>query len=126
MTLTPINARGRGDLEGAFRAMAAQRVDGVVVSADAQLTANSATIADLALTHHLPTTSAWWEFAESGGMLVYGANISTTSTAARCARRQDLGRSAKPADLPVAVTMAILSVRVLLRMVKRPRFSIAP
>jgi len=32
VTLTPIDARGREELESAFRAMAAQRVDGVVVS----------------------------------------------------------------------------------------------
>jgi ABC-type uncharacterized transport system substrate-binding protein len=100
VTMTPIHARGRDDLEGAFRAMAAQRIDGVVVSADALLTANSATIADLALTHHLPTTSAWWEFAESGGLLVYGANI--YDLYGRSLRFVDrIFKGAKPADLPV-------------------------
>jgi len=100
VTLTPIDARGHGDLEGAFRAMAAQRVDGVVVSADALLTANSATIADLALTHYLPTTSAWWEFAESGGLLVYGANV--YDLYGRSPRFVDrILKGAKPADLPV-------------------------
>ena len=100
VTLTPIDARGRGDLEGAFRAIAAQRVEGVVVSADALLTANSATIAGLALTNHLPTTSAWWEFAESGGLLVYGANI--YDLYGRAPRFVDrILRGTKPADLPV-------------------------
>jgi len=100
VTMTPIDARGRDDLGGAFRAMAAQRVDGVVVSADALLTANSATIADLALMHHLPTTSAWWEFAESGGLLVYGANI--YDLYGRSPRFVDrIFKGAKPADLPV-------------------------
>jgi putative ABC transport system substrate-binding protein len=99
VTMTPIEARGRGDFEGAFRAMAAQRVNGVVVSADALLTANS-TIADLALTHHLPTASAWWEFAESGGLLAYGANI--YELYGRSPRFVDrILKGAKPADLPV-------------------------
>ena len=100
VSITPVNARGRGELESAFRTMAAQRVDGVVVTADAPLIANSATIADLALVQRLPTTSAWWEFAESGGLLVYGANI--FDLYGRSARFIDkIMRGAKPAELPV-------------------------
>jgi len=100
VTLTPIDVRGRGELESAFRAMAAQRVDSVVVSADAPLIANSAAIADLALAHHLPAASAWWEFVESGGLLVYGANI--YDLYGRSSRFVDkILKGAKPADLPV-------------------------
>ena len=100
VTLAPVDARGRGDLEVAFRAIAAQRADGIVVSADALLTANSAAIAGLALAHNLPTTSAWWEFAESGGLLVYGANI--YDLYGRSPRFVDrILRGTKPADLPV-------------------------
>ena len=100
LTLTPIPARGQRDLEGAFHAMTAQHFDGVVVSADALLTANSTTIAELALTHRLPTASAWWEFAESGGLLVYGANIYDLYS--RSLRFVDkIFKGAKPADLPV-------------------------
>jgi len=100
VTLMPIDVRGRGELESAFQGMAARRVDVVVVSADAQLIANSATIADLALTHHLPTASAWWEFAESGGLLVYGANIYDLFS--RAPRFVDkILKGAMPSDLPV-------------------------
>jgi len=100
VTLTPIDVRGRGELESAFQGMAARRVDVVVVSADAQLIANSATIADLALAHHLPTASTWWEFAESGGLLVYGANIYDLYS--RAPRFVDkILKGAKPSDLPV-------------------------
>ena len=68
--------------------------------ADAQLIANSATILDLALAHHLPTASAWWEFAESGGLLVYGANI--YDLYGRAPRFVDkILKGGKPSDLPV-------------------------
>jgi putative tryptophan/tyrosine transport system substrate-binding protein len=99
VALTEIDARGPAEFDGAFRAMAQNRVDAVVVSADAVLVANAGAIADLAIRQHLPAASGW-EFAESGGLLGYGPNIYELYS--RAPRFVDkILRGAKPADLPV-------------------------
>jgi putative tryptophan/tyrosine transport system substrate-binding protein len=99
VALTEIDARGPAEFDGAFRAMAQNRVDAVVVSADAVLVANAGAIADLAIRQHLPAASGW-EFAESGGLLGYGPNIYELYS--RAPRFVDkILKGAKPADLPV-------------------------
>jgi len=61
---------------------------------------HSARLADLALKYRLPGTSIARGFAEAGGAISYGPDISETSqrNAVQVARILD---GAKPADLPV-------------------------
>jgi putative tryptophan/tyrosine transport system substrate-binding protein len=101
VVLTEIDARGPAEFEGAFRAMGQHRVDALVVSADAILTTNARAIADLAVRHRLPATSAWSDFTESGGLLGYGPNIYDLYGRAAPRFVDNILRGAKPADLPV-------------------------
>jgi len=99
VVLAEIDARGPAEFEAAFRAMAQQRVDAIVVSADAILTANAGAVADLAIRQRLPAASGL-DFAESGGLLGYGPNIYELYS--RAPRFVDkILKGVKPADLPV-------------------------
>ena len=101
VVLTEIDARGPAEFEGAFRLMGQQRVDALVVSADAILTTNARAIAGLAVRHRLPATSAWADFTESGGLLGYGPNIYDLYGRAAPRFVDNIFKGAKPADLPV-------------------------
>jgi putative tryptophan/tyrosine transport system substrate-binding protein len=99
VTVTPIEARSPAGFDQAFGAMARQRLDAIVVSADPMLTANGAAIAQRALAQRLPSASAR-DYAEAGGLLGYGANI--VDLYARAPRFVDrILKGAKPGDLPV-------------------------
>jgi putative ABC transport system substrate-binding protein len=57
-------------------------------------------LAEFALTHRIPTMFALREHIEAGGLISYGANISSVYT--RAAEFVDQNaKGAKPADLPV-------------------------
>jgi putative tryptophan/tyrosine transport system substrate-binding protein len=101
VVLTEIDARGPAEFEGAFRAMSQHRVDACVVSADAVLTTNARAIANLAVRHRLPATSAWSDFTAAGGLLSYGANIYDLYGRAAPRFVDKILKGAKPADLPV-------------------------
>jgi putative ABC transport system substrate-binding protein len=86
-------------LERAFSAMAERRVDAVVAAQDALLNANVKAIADLAEKKRLPASGSK-EFAEAGGVIGYGWNVSVNNR--RAAHFVDkILKGANPSDLPV-------------------------
>jgi putative ABC transport system substrate-binding protein len=79
--------------------MVAKHVDGLVISEDAVLIANSPTNAKLALQLRLPS-SAWPDFAIDGGLIGFGVNFPDGFR--RAATYVDkILKGAKPADLPI-------------------------
>ena len=87
------------DIEFAFGAAAKALVDAVLVLPSVVATADRARFAQSAIKHRLPTIYSV-EFAESGGLITYGVNI--TDLFRRVATYVDkILKGAKPADLPV-------------------------
>jgi putative ABC transport system substrate-binding protein len=88
------------EIEAAFATFVRERPDALFVGNDAFLTSRRVQLVHLATLHRLPATYSAREFADSGGLMSYGASL-------RDAYRQ-LGlyagrilKGAKPADLPV-------------------------
>jgi ABC-type uncharacterized transport system substrate-binding protein len=95
-----IEVRARQDYEGAFAAMARERVNGVVVLQDPVMLSARSQIVLLAARHQLPAVYAQSEFVEVGGLMSYGVNIAQQFR--RAAGYIDkILKGAKPGDLPV-------------------------
>jgi putative tryptophan/tyrosine transport system substrate-binding protein len=89
-------ARGPDELEAAFATMRQGEADAVIV----QGIFFSATVADLALKHRIPSASVLRQFAEAGGLISYGADVPDIFR--RCAVLvHRILQGTKPADLPV-------------------------
>ncbi|MGB7003022.1 MAG: ABC transporter substrate binding protein, partial [Pseudolabrys sp.] len=99
LELHQLDVRAPTDFEGAFAAMAAQRVGALVVIDDAVLLANAPAVAALALKQRLPSCG-WPDFAIGGGLMAYG--VDTLDMFRRAATFVDkILKGAKPSDLPV-------------------------
>jgi len=95
-----IEAREPADLEGAFRIMAGERTDALLVLPDPMLSENRAALGALALKNRLPTMSGSREDISVGVLMAYGANrLDLTRRAAGYVDK--ILRGTKPADLPI-------------------------
>ena len=87
-------------LESAFATAVQDRAGAVIVLSDGALYGRRAQIAMLAAKHRLPCVAWTPEFAESGCLMTYGANV--VEMHRRAAMFVDkIWRGAKPADLPI-------------------------
>jgi putative ABC transport system substrate-binding protein len=96
LEVRPVLARGNGELETAFAALARERVEAVVVqpSLSVKLTA------DLALTHRLPSLSTAAGGAHDGHLASYSASLA--ERARQIAAYADaILKGTRPSDLPV-------------------------
>jgi putative ABC transport system substrate-binding protein len=92
--------RAPGDIDDAFQAASKGQAGAVLIAANPFIFTHLARIAELALKHRLPAIHSQTEFAEAGGLLVYGP--SDTDMYRRAAVFVDkILKGAKPADLPV-------------------------
>jgi putative tryptophan/tyrosine transport system substrate-binding protein len=88
------------DFEDAFRFVMQSRAEAILVLESASIFRGRAQIAQLAMKNRIPTSFAFREYVEVGGLVSYGVNFSTMYRhAAEYADR--ILRGAKPADLPV-------------------------
>jgi putative ABC transport system substrate-binding protein len=93
------DVRARAEFEGAFAAMAAKRVRGLVLFDDAVLLGNTSVMAALALRQRLPSCG-WTEFAIDGGLMAYGVDFPDMFR--RAATFVDkIFKGAKASDLPI-------------------------
>ena len=99
LELQRVEIRRPDELERAFSNMGQSRVDAVLVSQDALFNANVRLIADLAAKKRLPS-SGTKDFAEAGGVIGYGWDVSDNNRRAALFVVKIL-RGTKPADLPV-------------------------
>jgi ABC-type uncharacterized transport system substrate-binding protein len=97
-----LNAGAESELTPAIAAAARERVDMLLVSADAFFTSRRAQIVALATEHALPAIYPWREYVQAGGLMSYGPRLSDVYL--------DIGRyagrilnGATPASLPIQV-----------------------
>ena len=95
-----LEARGPNEFDGAFAAMAKERVGALLVLSDAMLNSHRTRLADLAARSRLPAAYGVRESVEAGGLMSYGPSF--LDLYRRSAAYVDkILKGAKPADLPV-------------------------
>jgi putative tryptophan/tyrosine transport system substrate-binding protein len=101
LELQPLNLQNPPyDFENAFRVTMRSRADAIFVLESAPIFRGRTQIAQLAIKNRLPTSFAFREYVEIGGLVSYGVNFSTMyRRAADYADR--ILRGTKPVDLPV-------------------------
>jgi ABC-type uncharacterized transport system substrate-binding protein len=100
MQLALVPAASADDFAGAFAAMRRERAEGLFVFPSPILFVEYRRIAGMAAEGRLPAIGVAREFADLGGLMSYGVNLSDLSrrTAAHLGK---ILQGAKPADLPV-------------------------
>jgi putative ABC transport system substrate-binding protein len=95
-----LEARGPNEFDGAFAAMAKERVGALLVLSDAMLNSHRTRLADLAARSRLPAAYGVRESVEAGGLMSYGPSF--LDLFRRSATFVDkILKGAKPADLSV-------------------------
>jgi putative ABC transport system substrate-binding protein len=95
-----LEARGPNEFDGAFAAMATERVGALLVVADTMFVLQRTRLADLAARSRLPAAYGWREHVEAGGLMSYGPSLRDLFR--RSATFVDrILKGAKPGDLPV-------------------------
>lgn len=100
MTVVPVEARARADLDRAFVSMEQQRVEGVIIAVDPIFYNERSRIATLAIAHRLPAMHVNADAVEAGVLMSYGADHEDIlhRTPAHVVK---ILKGAKPSDLPV-------------------------
>jgi putative tryptophan/tyrosine transport system substrate-binding protein len=100
LQLQLLEARGPNEFDGAFSAMAKERVGALLVVADAFFGFHRERLRDLAAKNRLPAIYGLREHTEAGGLMSYSVDI--LDSFGRAASYVDkILKGAKPADLPV-------------------------
>ena len=114
--LVPVEVRVPDDLDGAFRKLADERVEIVLVPVDAMFLTERRRIAELAAAARLPSMYSSREHVEVGGLMSY--NINTRDSWRRSATYVDkILKGAAPGELPIELPTKVHLV-VNLRTVK--------
>jgi putative tryptophan/tyrosine transport system substrate-binding protein len=95
-----LDARGPNEFDGAFAAMAKERVGALLVLSDSIFNSHRARVADLAARSRLPAAYGVRESVEAGGLMSYGPSLLESYRQAATYVDQIL-RGTKPAELPV-------------------------
>jgi putative ABC transport system substrate-binding protein len=98
--LQVLDVRRPSDLDQAFAAIVRGRSGALILPAETMLHSERARIAEFAVKHRIPTIGAWREFAEAGGLMVYGVSVPDVFRRA-VGYIDKIVKGAKPADLPV-------------------------
>jgi putative ABC transport system substrate-binding protein len=88
------------EIEAAFASFVSERPDALLVGHDTFLTSRRVQLVHLATRHAVPATYALRDFAEVGGLMSYGVNITDALRQLGVYAGRIL-KDAKPADLPV-------------------------
>ena len=100
LQVQPVAVRSATEFDSAFSAIVQERADAVLVLTTPLFIAGAKRLAELAITHKLPSTFGPREHAEAGGLLSLGPD--GIDLARRGAIYVDkILKGAKPADLPV-------------------------
>jgi putative ABC transport system substrate-binding protein len=100
ISLMPIDARNREEIERAFAAFAKEEVPATIVAGDAVFFAERRRIAELAVAHRLATMCPQREYVVAGGLMSYGENLADFFR--RSASYVDkIFKGAKAGDLPI-------------------------
>ena len=100
MSVQWFEARNPGELPPVLASIPVQSVDAMMLLADPVLGFERATVIAFAAQHRLPAMYFWREFVVEGGLMSYGASLTTVYR--RAAHYVDkVYHGAKPADLPI-------------------------
>ena len=100
LKLQPLELRNPQDLEDAFRVILRSHAEALFVLESALIFRARRDIAQLALKHRLPTSFAFREYADAGGLAAYGVNFA--SMFRRAAEYIDrILKGSSPGDLPI-------------------------
>jgi putative tryptophan/tyrosine transport system substrate-binding protein len=94
--VVPLMVKAGPELDAAFPAMVANKVEAVIVQSSLPLKH----VADLAIEYRLPAAANFLDFATNGGLMAYGAKPGNAERGAAVFVDKIL-KGAKPADLPV-------------------------
>jgi putative ABC transport system substrate-binding protein len=98
--LNVLDVRVPSDIDTVFAVITRERPDALLVLNDAMIDSQRDRIVQLTAQARLPAMYQWREFAEAGGLMSYGADL--TQMYRRAASYVDkILKGAKPADLPV-------------------------
>jgi putative ABC transport system substrate-binding protein len=100
IVLRHIKVAAAEDIEPAMATAARNRVEAVIMDADALFVVNRQRIVDLALKHRLPLMGPDGRYAEAGALVSYGENFAILYRRAGFLVDKIL-RGAKPADIPI-------------------------
>jgi ABC-type uncharacterized transport system substrate-binding protein len=100
LKLQPLELPNPPDLVDAFKVIRRSRAEALFVLESALIYRARGDIAQLALKHRLPTSFAFREYADAGGLVTYGVNFANMFR--RAAEYIDrILKGANPRDLPV-------------------------
>ena len=95
----PLNVRTPEEIESSFAMMGRERIDAVIILVDAFLLQQRTQIAGLAVKHRLPSIYPTSQYADAGGLMSYGGDI--TNNFRRVGIFVDkILKGAKPGDIP--------------------------
>jgi len=100
MQIRVMEASGGSEIDRAFDSLARERPDALLNVNDPMLSSYRGQIASLAARHAIPAIYSNREFAEAGGLMTYGTNLSDVYRQVGIYTGQIL-KGAKPADLPI-------------------------
>jgi putative ABC transport system substrate-binding protein len=100
LQLHVLKATSESDIDTAFASLVQLHPGALVVAADPFLSSRREQLVALASRHSVPSIYAWREFADSGGLISYGANLTSVYRLVGQYAGKVL-KGAKPADLPV-------------------------
>ena len=89
------------DLERTFAALAAKRVDGIVVFPDGMFVAQAAAILALASRYRLPAMYGIPQYPEAGGLMSYGADLAQMQREFGASSVDKILKGARPGNLAV-------------------------
>ena len=95
----PVSVRTPDEIERGFATMAREHTDAVIILPDALLLQQRTQIAGLALKHRLPSINPFSAYAQSGGLMSYGADLNDQFRRAGIFVDKIL-KGAKPGDIP--------------------------
>jgi putative ABC transport system substrate-binding protein len=98
--LHSVTVRRPNELEGAFLAIARERPAILIVTPSPMFFGERRRLADLAVKHRLPTVYGSSEYAEAGGLIAYGADL-TDGFRKAPAYVDKILKGARPGDLPI-------------------------
>jgi putative ABC transport system substrate-binding protein len=106
MKINYFPVRNAQDLDAAFRTIATDGTQAIVVFPDAFTLQYRERIAAFGLGRRLPTVSGWSAYAESGFLMTYGPNL-RDSYAHLASYVDKILKGAKPGDLPVELPTSV-------------------
>ena len=95
-----LKASSESEIDTAFASLVQLHAGALLVGADPFLSSRREQLVALASRHAVPSIYAWREFAASGGLISYGASLTSAFRLVGTYAGKVL-KGAKPADLPV-------------------------